>query len=67
MKCLGCGFFSQGLCTVICGFEAGVTAMSWALVSVFGFRLQTTLSGARQQAALLRLGSQDGAPGVGVP
>lgn len=31
------GFFSQGLCVVICGFEAGVIATSWALASVFNF------------------------------
>lgn len=31
------GFFSQGLCVVICGFEAEVIAASWALASVFSF------------------------------
>lgn len=50
------GFFSQGLCVVICGFEAGVIATSWALASVFNFWLQTTLSKARLQAAFFLLG-----------
>lgn len=57
--------FSQGLCGVICGFEAGVIATSWALASVFGFDYNHTEQGQTADTIFL-LGSQVEPLGVGV-